>query len=302
MSVALLLLAAGLRIVEAPLGLDAYMPVPDDNALTREKVALGRRLFFDRRLSLNRTLSCASCHNPKRAFTDGRAVAVGIEGKKGTRSAPTLVNRGYGDSHFWDGRAPTLEKQVLEPIFNPIELALTPQELEVRLKVPPAQIARALASYVRTIRSGNSQFDRYISGDQTALTAEARRGLDLFRGKANCTACHVGPNFTDERFHNTGVAFQNGALRDEGRFKVTRQVEDLGAFKTPTLREIARTAPYMHDGSLATLTDVIDYYDRGGNRNPHLDGDLRPLRLTAGDKLALATFLHCLSGEVREGR
>ncbi|MBL8293631.1 MAG: cytochrome-c peroxidase [Bryobacterales bacterium] len=191
--------AAGLRIIDAPLGLDAFMPVPEDNPLTRDKIALGRRLFFDRRLSRDRTLSCASCHDPKRAFSDGRPVALGIDGKKGNRSAPALINRGYGSSHFWDGRAPTLEKQVLEPIFSPIELALSPQELEARFRMPASDIARALASYVRTIRSGSSAFDRYLDGDSKALSHEARRGLDVFRGKANCTACHVGPNFTDER-------------------------------------------------------------------------------------------------------
>lgn len=292
----IVLVAAGLPIMDAPLGLDAYLPAPEDNPVTREKVALGRKLFFDKRLSRDRTLSCASCHDPNRAFTDGRALAVGIDGKKGARSAPALINRGYGASHFWDGRAPTLEKQVLEPIFNPIELALTPQELETRLRLPPADVARALASYVRTIRSGNSPYDR------NALSPQARQGLDLFRGKANCSACHVGPHLTDESFHNTGIAFRDGTLRDEGRFKVTGAKQDLGAFKTPTLREIARTAPYMHDGSLAKLEDVIDYYDRGGNRNEHLDHDLRPLRLTPEEKQALAALLRSLSGEIQEGR
>ena len=279
--------AAGLRIVEAPLGLDAYMPAPADNPLTRDKVAFGRRLFSDRRLSRDRSLSCASCHDPKRSFTDGRSVAQGIGGKKGPRNAPTLVNRGYGASHFWDGRAPTLEKQVLGPIFNPIELALTPRELEARFKMPPAEIAKALASYVRTIRSGNSPFDRYINGNREALSEEARQGLDLFRGKANCSACHSGPTFTDERFHNTGIAFREGARPDDGRYKVTGRSEHKGAFKTPTLREIARTAPYMHDGSLATIEDVIEYYDGGGKANPGLDREVRPLRLNAGEKKAL---------------
>ena len=292
---------AGLRIVEAPLGLDAYMPAPAENPLTRDKVASGRRLFSDRRLSRDRSLSCASCHDPKRSFTDGRIVAQGIGGKKGPRNAPTLINRGYGASHFWDGRAPTLEKQVLEPIFNPIELALTPEELEERFKMPAQKIANALASYVRTIRSGNSPFDRYLSGDRGALSEEATQGLNLFRGKANCAACHSGPTLTDERFHNTGIAFREGARPDDGRYKVTGKPEDKGAFKTPTLREIARTAPYMHDGSLATIDEVIEYYDGGGKANPSLDREVRPLRLNAGEKKALAAFLRSLTGQVTEG-
>jgi len=277
------------------------MPVPENNPLTRQRIALGRRLFFDRRLSRDRTLSCASCHDPKRAFTDGRAVAVGVFDRKGTRSAPTLVNRGYGASHFWDGRAQTLEKQVLEPILSPKELHMTLEEVAARTRMAPEEVARALASYVRSIRSGDSPFDRYLHGDRNALTEQQRRGLNLFRGKANCSACHVGPNFTDEQFHNTGVAWRDGVLLDAGRFAVTAKPEHRGAFKTPTLREVARTAPYMHDGSLATLDQVIDYYDRGGNPNPALDPELRPLRLAPEEKQALAAFLRSLSGKIREG-
>ena len=293
--------AEAVKRLEIPLGLDAYMPVPEDNPLTGKKVSLGRRLFFDRRLSRDQTLSCSSCHDPKRAFTDGRAVAVGIAGRTGTRSAPTLVNRGYGASHFWDGRAPSLEKQVLEPITNPKELDMTFEALSARLRIGRQDLARALASYVRTIRSGDSPFDRYMNGDRNALTEQARQGLNLFRGKANCTACHIGPNFTDERFHNTGAAWREGRLLDEGRFAVTGRLEDRGAFKTPTLREIARTAPYTHDGSLGSLQEVVDFYDRGGNPNPQLDPELRPLKLAPEEKQALVAFLHSLSGTVREG-
>lgn len=313
----LLLLSAAGRAAESgsvPLGLDAYMPVPEDNALTREKAALGRLLFSDRRLSRDQTLSCASCHDPLRAFTDGRRVAVGILGREGARNVPALVNRGYGASQFWDGRAPSLEKQVLEPILNPKELAMSMEEVLSRLRQNRAyrrrfaavfgreanaqDLARALASYVRSIRSGDSPLDRYMNGDRQALSEEARLGLSLFRGKANCVTCHVGPNFTDERFHNTGIAWSEGRLLDEGRFAVTGQAADRGAFKTPTLREVPRTAPYMHDGTLATLEDVIEYYDRGGNRNPYLDPELRPLRLTPEEKMAIVAFLRSLSGTV----
>ena len=162
-------------------------------------------------------------------------------------------------------------------------------------------LARALASYVRTILSGDSPFDRYLYGDREALPQEAQEGLRLFRGKANCSACHVGPHLTDEQFHNTGVAWRDGQPLDEGRFAVTGKEEDRGAFKTPTLREIVRTAPYMHDGSIAALEDVIDFYNDGGRRNPHLDEALRPLRLSNEEKTSLIAFLRSLSGSVREG-
>ena len=290
---ALLLLAALLAI---PLGLDLYMPVPEDNPITAERVARGRELFFDTRLSRDRTIACASCHDPERAFSDGRPVAIGVFNRVGTRSAPALINRGYGRAFFWDGRAATLEEQVLQPIQDPNEMDLTLPEVSARVGMPIDEVSRALASFVRSLLSGDSPFDRFINGDRAALSTEQQAGLQVFRGKANCTACHVGPTFTDERFHNTGVAWREGQLLDEGRFGVTRRSEDRGAFKTPTLREIARTAPYMHDGSLVTLREVVDYYDRGGNSNPGLDAELRPLNLTASDKDALIGFLQSLNG------
>ncbi len=300
-----------------PRGLDAYMPVPDDNPLTDRKVELGRRLFFDRLLSRDNALACATCHDPQRAFTDGRPVAAGVLGRAGTRNAPTLINRGYGRSQFWDGRAPSLEEQVLEPIVNPAELDLTLDEAVGRLArdggyrsrftqafgsdVNATSLARALASYVRSIVAGNSPLDRYMSGEREALSAQARQGLGIFRGKGNCTACHVGPTLTDEQFHNTGIAWKDGAWRDLGRFAVTANEIDHGAFKTPTLREIARTAPYMHDGSLATLEQVVEFYDRGGNRNTFLDRELRPLDLTDHEKQALLAFLRSLTGDIHDG-
>lgn len=285
-------------VIAIPLGLDLYMPVPDENPLTREKVELGRRLFRDRRLSRDRSLACSSCHDPDRAFSDGRPVAIGINRQVGRRSAPALINRGYGRVFFWDGRAATLEEQVLQPIQDPKEMNMTLAEASARVGLPSGDISRALASYVRSILSGNAPFDRFTYGDRRALSSEQQAGLQVFRGKGNCTACHVGPNFTDERFHNTGVAWRDGSLVDEGRFAVTGTMEDRGAFKTPTLREIARTAPYMHDGSLVSLDEVVDYYDRGGNANPGLDLELRPLKLTASEKRSLVVFLHTLSGTV----
>jgi len=285
-------------VIAIPLGLDLYMPVPEGNPLSAQTIALGRRLFTDRRLSRDRSISCASCHDPSRAFSDGRPVAIGIDRQVGRRSAPALINRGYGRAFFWDGRASTLEDQVLQPIEDPKEMNMTLAEVSERVGLPPREIARALASYVRSILSGNSRFDRFVNGDRHALNPDQQDGLRLFRGKANCTACHVGPNFTDERFHNTGIAWRDGALQDEGRSGVTRRPEDRGAFKTPTLREIARTAPYMHDGSLVSLEDVVEYYVRGGNPNPALDDELRPLKLTPSEKRALVAFLQALSGTV----
>ncbi len=296
-----LLFASSAERSAVPLGLDLYRPVPESNLLTPEKIALGRRLFFDKSLSRDRSVACATCHDPKFAFVDGRQVAVGIERRAGPRNVPTLVNRVYGKSFFLDGRAATLEQQAIEPILNPREMDLTLGEIKGRTGLEPAEVSRALASFVRTILSGDSPYDRFTSGDPQALSAPAKLGLNIFRGKGGCSTCHVGPNFTDERFHNTGVAWPGGELRDAGRFTVSGDPEDRGAFKTPTLREISRTAPYMHDGSLATLEDVVEYYDKGGNPNPGLDADLRPLHLTGEERQALVVFLRSLAGNVQEG-
>ncbi|MBK5292278.1 MAG: cytochrome-c peroxidase [Acidobacteriia bacterium] len=282
-----------LLTVAIPLGLDLYLPTPEDNPLTIENIEQGRRLFFDRRLSRDGTISCSSCHDPDRAFSDDSPVAVGIAGRQGHRNSPALINRGYGRLFFWDGRLTTLEAQVLKPIEDPNEMDLTLPEAAARVNLPPEEISRALASFVRSILSGDAPYDRYINGDRNTLSREQQLGLQIFRGKGNCTACHVGPNFTDEKLHNTGIAWRDGRLADEGA--------GLGNFKTPTLREIARTAPYMHDGSLATLEDVVDFYDGGGRPNPHLDSEIRPLRLAAGEKKALTAFLRALNGVIQEG-
>lgn len=294
------LLAAVVLLI--PLGLDLFMPVPEDNPITAEKIELGRRLFNDRRLSRDGSIACASCHDPARAFSDGRALSVGVVGRVGRRNAPGIINRGYGRAFFWDARARTLEEQVLGPIEDPSEMDLEISEAARRVGLSPQQMARALATYVRSIMSGNSPYDRYVNGARGALSAEQQAGLRIFRGSGNCTACHIGPTFSDETVHNTGVAWRDpsassgqapGYFADAGAGN--------GSFKTPTLREVARTAPYMHDGSLATLEEVVDFYDRGGNRNPFLDRELRPLGLTGLEKRALVAFLRSLSGSVVDG-
>lgn len=285
-----------------PLGLDLYMPVPEDNPITAESIALGRQLFNDRRLSRDRTVACSSCHDPDRAFSAPEAVSPGVFGRRGRRNAPALINRGWGRSFFWDGRTATLEDQVLQPIDDPNEMDLPIDEAATRVGLWPRDMSRALATYIRSIMSGNAPYDRYIYGDRTALSPEAQDGLRVFREKGNCTACHLGPNFTDEKFHNTGIAWaaggRAGSSPDEGRAAVSGRLEDRGAFKTPTLREVERSAPYMHDGSMASIEAVIDYYDRGGNRHPRLAPELRPLALTGLEKQALATFLRSLTGIV----
>ena len=249
----MLFLAAA--VLTIPLGLDLYLPVPEDNPLNAEKIEQGRWLFFDRRLSRDGSISCSSCHDPERAFSDGRALAVGVFNRTGKRNSPALINRGYGRSFFWDGRISTLEEQVLKPIQDPNEMDLTLAEAATRVSLNQATIAQSLASYVRSILSGDAPFDRYINGDRGALTVDQQAGLAVFRGKGNCTSCHVGPNFSDERLHNTGIAWRDGKLADIGAGQ--------GNFKTPTLREISRSAPYMHDGSLDTIEDVIEILRSG---------------------------------------
>jgi cytochrome c peroxidase len=299
-----------------PFGLDLYRPALEELDASTAAVALGRSLFFEPRLSRDGSLSCAGCHQPERAFTDGRPVARGVYGSAGRRNVPTLVNRAYGTSHFLDGRARTLAELVLEPISNPAEMALPVDSAVARLAADPeyrrafaeafgeevsaAPLARALAAFVASIYSGDAPVDRYMAGDTLALTTEARLGRRLFRGRAGCAACHTGPNHTDERFHNTGVGWLAGeAPADSGRFHVTGEAADIGAFRTPTLREVARTGPYMHDGSLATLDEVVAFYDAGGRPNPHLAREIRRLALSPAERRALVAYLEALTGTVR---
>lgn len=273
------------------------------------KVALGKRLFFDTRLSADEWLACATCHDPAHGYSEARSISVGVFGRRGRRHTPTLIGRDSGRPEFWDGRSATLKDQVLQPILDPDEMGMTVEAVLKRLIQDPTysgltreSLADALASYVRTIRSENNNFDLFLDRWPDVLGEKELEGLQLFRGKARCYLCHSGNQFTDESFHNTGVAWRDDTLKDEGRAAITGKPYHKGAFKTPTLREVARRGPYMHDGSLPTLEDVIDYYDRGGNQNPYLDENILPLHLTDAEKKALLAFLKtALSGSVVEG-
>ncbi len=307
--------AHGEYTLQIPFGLDeSAMAIPDDNPLTKEKIELGRLLFFDKRLSKDNTVACASCHMPQFAFTDGQRVSTGIRGQKGGRSAPASLNRLFSKGQFWDGRAATLEEQSVGPFINPIEHGFANHD-EMVAKMKKVQgyrklfqqvfgtditidgVGKAIASFQRTILSGNSPADRFDMGqEEKAISAEAQRGLELFRGKARCTKCHSGFNFTDEKFHNLGIGWDDNKV-DLGRYMVTKNPEDIGAFKTPTLREIARSAPYMHDGRFKTLEDVVNFYNQGGVKNPHQDELIIPLELTDQEKRDVVEFLHTLNGE-----
>jgi cytochrome c peroxidase len=280
------------QALSVPLGLDLHVPAPAENAITPEKLELGRRLFFERRLSRDGRTSCATCHQPSRAFSDGRPVPVGVHGRVGRRNTPSLLNRAYGQRFFWDGRAGTLEEQVRMALEGPTDLDLPAPGAAARLAgdhdyvaafmsafgepISADGLTRALATFVRGQLSADSAFDRFVAGNRRALPAQARRGLDLFNGKANCWLCHAGPLLSDEGFRNTGVSWG----RDPGRFEFTEQSDDRGRFKTPSLRNVAITAPYMHDGSIASLDAVVEFYDRGGQPNPNLDGRIRALKLS----------------------
>ena len=300
---------------EALLGLDAdSVVIPKDNPMTKEKIELGKLLFFDKRLSKNNSIACASCHLPTVAFSDGQPVSTGIHQLQGGRSAPASINRLFSTAQFWDGRAPTLEAQSTGPFVSPVEHGFANHdELVAKLNtikgymplfqqafqgpVTEQRIGQAIASFQRTILSGNSPYDRFdYGGEQEAISPAAQRGLKLFLKKSRCTRCHSGFNFTDEKFHNLGVDWDTDHI-DLGRFTVTKNSEDIGAFKTPTLREISRTAPYMHNGRFASLQQVVNFYNDGGIKNPHQDNTIIPLNLTEPEKEDLVEFLQSLSGE-----
>jgi cytochrome c peroxidase len=299
-----------------PLGLQADAAyIPDDNPMSDAKIKLGKFLYFDARLSKDRSISCASCHSPYHGFADPARTSEGVGFQHGTRNSPTVMNRLFSSDQFWDGRAADLEAQAHGPLTNPVEMAMgSNDEVVARVKAVPGyaplfaqafgdtqidmpRIAKAIAAYERTVVTGDSPYDRFLAGDKSAMSESATRGLAVFMGKGRCVTCHVGFNFSDENYRNIGVGM-TAPKPDLGRYEVTKKEADKGAFKTPTLRNIVLTAPYMHDGSEATLVEVVEYYDRGGNKNPWLSSDIMPLHLTAQEKLDLVAFLEALSGPV----
>jgi cytochrome c peroxidase len=336
-------------LTTSPPGVDpvawASIYVPADNELTAERIALGRKLYFDTRLSKDRTLACATCHDVSRGFTDHRSVSEGIGDHLGKRSAPTTMNAAMMQTQFWDGRAPSLEEQAKLPILNPIEMghpdaasamaAVNTDHAYQRLfqkaygRAPNYDdLGRAIASFERTLIFLDAPFDRFAAGDRTALSADAQRGLELFNGKARCVSCHMinssNPLGTDNRFHNIGVSARKqnfealatqalGILKQNtdpqaldklaletdmseiGRFLVSKQRQDIGSFKTEQLRNVGLTAPYMHDGSLHTLWDVLDHYNKGGETNAYLDGGIEPLNLSENEINDVVAFLFALT-------
>jgi cytochrome c peroxidase len=323
--------------------------IPRDNPQSPEKIALGEKLFFDGRLSVDGTVACSTCHDPARAFTDGLPASVGIKGRVGQRNAPTVLNALYNKTQFWDGRAKTLEEQEGFPIVNPSEMgqpnlqaavkqiSAIPEYQQAFRKVfgrPPdgEDLVRAISSYERTLYSFDSPFDHYIAGDKNAISASAKRGWEIFNTRARCNKCHALTDtkrdptfFTDNDFHNIGIgiirhnvvqlacqaqqqinsgnkiAVDQAAIQTEmsalGRFLVTKKDADIAAFKTPDLRNVLMTAPYFHDGSQATLWDVMDHYNKGdGIHNPYLDTDIRPLALTETDIDDVVALMASLTG------
>jgi len=316
--------------------------IPEDNPLTKGKVDLGKKLFFDKRLSVDDTVSCATCHDPEKGFADGKVIAVGIQDRKGTRNSPTVLNAAFFDTQFWDGRAITLEEQAKQPVINPKEMGMSSHSalVEKISNIPDYKtsfkavlaadqitidhIAGAIASFERTLITFNAPFDRFIAGEKGAMSESAQRGWQLFQGKARCITCHEFnrsyPFFTDNKFHNIGVAMkgkdfeslarkaasrganpsvlaQEEGSAELGRYVVTKEPKDIGAFKTSGLRNIALTAPFLHDGSEPTLESVVEFYNKGGIPNPNLDGGIRPLGLSEEEKNDLVAFMESLTSD-----
>ncbi|MCS7078287.1 MAG: c-type cytochrome [Bacteroidia bacterium] len=284
--------------------------IPADNPLTAEKVALGRKLFYDPQLSNARTISCASCHILEHGFADTARFSRGDKGQIGQRNAMSLTNVAYQTELFWDGANPSLEKQILAVMLNHDEFDIDITEVENRIRgdesykplfqaafngvINITTITQAIASFERTLISGNSKYDKYLRG-QAILTPSELNGMRLFFDeKGECFHCHNGFNFTNFKYHNTGL---DSVTTDEGRYRTTGIEEDKGKFKTPTLRNIALTAPYMHDGRFKTLEEVVEHYNRGGKNHPYKDGDIFPLNLTAQEKQDIVNFLKTLTDE-----
>lgn len=312
------------------------VPVPEQNPKTPEKIELGKMLFFYRRLSGDGTMSCATCHNPDQAYTDGQEISLSYPTTKNWRNTPTLINIAFYKYLFHDGRVSTLEDQALFPIMSAFEMNLNLDFLEEKIRIVPEyvdafkkvfngdvtreRIAMAIAAFERTLVSVNSPLDRYLKGDKNALSGEAKKGLEIFTGKGKCNECHHGVNLSDDKFHALHIpenpSLQNdpritatrrfvakvyhyedykNLTEDPGRYLITKDKKDWKAFRTPTLREIAKTAPYMHNGIFKTIDEVIEFLDKGGGKG---NTELKPLKLTKEEKRYLKVFLlEALSGD-----
>jgi cytochrome c peroxidase len=291
------------------------VPMPKDNASTAPRVALGQALFFDPRMSGNGAMSCASCHNPSLGWSDGLKTAVGWGGQVLGRATPTVINTAYNTQFMWDGRKKSLEDQALGPMKTPQEmntdfgvalarLQSVPGYVAMFEKAYPGEgvkeetIAKAIAAFERTVVVNDSAFDRWLAGDRQAMSLQQWRGYKVFTdpGKGNCAACHNAPNFTDNGFHNIGIAHKGEGEGDAGRYAIRKVASMKGAFKTPGLRDIEYTAPYFRDGSATTLMDVVEHYVRGGDDKSNLSASMKPLSLTEQDKHDLVAFMKALSG------
>lgn len=303
---------------DSPLGAEIQLAsLP--NAPTPEQVRLGRWLFYDTRLSADGTIACATCHKPEHAFSEPTPHSTGIRGQEGGRKSPSFINAAVTlyPHFFWDGRAASLEEQALGPVANPIEMGATHESMVAAIQkagayapyfaeafgtgeITKERVAKAIAAYEKTRMSGNSAVDRWrLNKDESAVSDQVKQGYELFFNKAGCNQCHLGNNYTDSSFHNLGVGWdpKTRTFRDEGRSAISKDPAHLGAFKTPTLRDVAKHAPYMHDGSVATLKETVDLYNRGGEKNPNLDPKIKKLGLTPAEVDALVAFMEALNGE-----
>ncbi len=292
----------------------ARVPTPKDNAMTPARVELGKKLFFDPRLSGSGIMSCATCHNPTLDWADGLALARGDLMGMLDRNTPTIINTAFNTSQFWDGRAATLEDQALGPIASRAEMNMsivialsTIRDIKGYQKwfelaypgegINKSTLARAIASFERSIISRNTAFDQVVRGSSGAMSEQAKEGFKLFNGKGRCNKCHTGFNFTDNSFHNIGVKPAADGFNDQGRFVITPLPAMRGAFKTPTLRNVARTGPYMHNGIYKTLDEVMDHYIRGGDVTDNLSVEMKPVDLTPGEKAAIIAFMRALTDD-----
>jgi len=292
------------------------VPMPADNVSTSARVELGQALFFDPRMSGNGAMSCATCHNPSLGWSDGLKTAVGWGGQILGRATPTVLNTAYNTQFMWDGRKKSLEDQALGPMKAPQEMNTDFAVSLGRLRSVPAYVAmfekaypgegvtedtvaKAIASFERTVIVNDSPFDRWLDGDKNAMTAQQWRGFKIFTdaGMGNCAGCHSAPNFTDNGFHNIGIAKKGDGEGDLGRFSIRKVSSMKGAFKTPGLRDIDLTAPYFRDGSAATLKDVVEHYARGGDDKSNLSASIKPLNLSEQDKGDLVAFMKALTGK-----